>query len=238
MNSFEPDRNDESLDALLAEFFDAEMPDDVRAGIAPPLLRITPAPQMNREPAASPRVNRATWTPWIAGIGLSAAAVAALAFVSMRGGNVEVAQQQEPKQGEVATVEPSAPRSAALVARLEEQPSQERFENSPPPPKVERDDPRTHVAASMGGSDLAALLNFSANGRGRSGTDRSGYGYRVSEAYKPVVSTPNTHRRPLEQRARVRTTNVSFFEPQSGSQVELQLPELEIEILAVRDRGK
>ncbi len=41
----------------------------------------------------------------------------------------------------------------------------------------------------------------------------------------------------VEQRTQVRTTNLSFYEPKSGSQVCLEVPEIEIEILAARDDG-
>ena len=62
--------------------------------------------------------------------------------------------------------------------------------------------------------------------------------YSVSENISLLGSHKYiTQQGPVEQRTQLRTTSVSFYEPDSGSQVLFTVPEIEIEILASKDEG-
>lgn len=60
---------------------------------------------------------------------------------------------------------------------------------------------------------------------------------RVEERLEPVErSMIHTARGPVEQRADLRTTNVSVFDAWTGTTLEVELPELDIQIIPLDDR--
>ena len=52
-----------------------------------------------------------------------------------------------------------------------------------------------------------------------------------------VVERYDTVNGPVEQRSKLRIKNVSIYDPETGSKVELLLPELDIEIFPIEDDG-
>lgn len=238
MNLFERDPRDETVDSLLVEFFEKEVPQEIRDLKFPTgsALRSTiPSPAANRKSPALPR--RRFHRGRVAATFGTVAAACVVAFATFR----ENARQipllpSDNAPTEFSQVEPGVMRSTALSARLESQPVQERHVSRASYASKPGSDSRSHAVAAMAGSGLTSLLSPLSNGSHPPSHRPNAYGYEVTEGYEPIVARASSKRHlKLEQRAHVRTTSVSFFEPNSGSQVELQLPELEIEILAVND---
>lgn len=240
MSSFEPQSHDDSFDSMLTEFFESEMPEEIRNRSFPPNLRPgIVSKDLQRESSRSfARSSIRRFRMWTS-IGLTAAAVVAVtAAVLLQSPARKVAIGESPIEPVAATtVEPSGLQSAALSSRLEEQAAIARRGESTKLPQTPRIPGGEKVVAGVGGTGVAELLMPLLPLSSPPEIDRNQYRYRVSEAYEPVVSRPDA---PIsyERRARVRTTNVSFFEPNSGAQIEMQLPELEIEILAAARPGQ
>ncbi len=240
MSSFEPQPHDESLGFMLEEFFNSEMPEEVRNRQCPPALkRVIAAKELHREALEVSRHTANRRSRFRSLVGFSTVAVAcivAIVWVQNRA-PVLVQQNSGSDVSRAEKIEPSAPRSASLTARLEEQPSSVRRTESSNFANRDVKNRREAVVAGVAGSGVSALLTPLLASPTKPQPDRNNYGYRVSEEYEPIVSNPKATRS-LERRARVRTTNVSFFEPHSGSQIEMELPELEIEILAATPVAK
>jgi hypothetical protein len=72
----------------------------------------------------------------------------------------------------------------------------------------------------------------------RSGADELPYEVWPSPLESLVVERYETATGPVEQRTNLRWTNVSVFEPESGTEVEVIIPELSIEIFEIDDEKK
>jgi hypothetical protein len=203
MSSFEPQPHDESLGFLLEEFFDSEMPDDVHDRQCPPTLkRVIAAKAAHREAldvARNVAARRRRFRSFVGFSTVAAACIVAVVFVQNR--SLEVVQKSSGSdESLVVKIEPSAPRSAALSARLEEQPTSARRTESPNFANRDVKNGGEVVVAGVAGSGVSSLLTPLLTSPARPQSDRNNYGYRISEAYEPVVSNPNATRL-LERRS-------------------------------------
>lgn len=233
MNSFDPHPENDGIDSLLTEFFQAEMSEEKLRELERTLpqrpRRTVPANPVLVKPyrtggrSKSGRRSKTAWHRFRGSIGLfAAAAVCVVAFIAVQNSGTQVASDTRPNP------ESDAPQSAALVARLNDHPAPK------PEERVTQSLPAASEAPVMAGivpSGLSNLFSPPAVAPANDKPRRNLYDYRVSEETAPIVQNSNRTAK-VEQRARVRTTNVSFFEPRTGSQVEMQLPEIEIEIVA------
>jgi len=216
MSTFDPrspEPEDREVDRLLHEFFAGELPERLRQlpdGATHPTVLHSPAGLAPR-PAA-----RRAMPIALAVAALLVVGAALVLYRPARPPENNAAQIRPAPQAETPAVAVESPREAPAAAAT--QPAAAASEPAADESIAEND--------RGGASDSAAV------------PIRRGINYSRSDNVASLERrTYATQQGQVEQQTHLRTTNVLFVEPRSGSQIELTLPELEIEVVAVQPEG-
>lgn len=175
--------DDANVDTLLREFFDREMPAELRG-------RSDLPPRARPKIARAPGREKSEWPALTVLAGyllLSAAALSLPLFPSSDGSQHSAGLPVKPVDGEGGPASAQTAASAAASNRL-----------------ITPDSATAELEVSVS-KDIEAI-----------------------ERYDTVNG-------PVEQRSKLRIKNVSIYDPETGSKVELTLPELDIEIFPIDD---